>query len=237
MVDPDRRRLGRDPLAGARPLPSPLPPARPGDRRDHRLRRPPPGDRGGRDPRPADRRRQRQHPRGRRRLHRGPPRPRRPAGAGRDLRRHRPAEHPALPGRRTGAPGRRRPRRLDRGHGLLARPLLHDPEPGGRPPPGPQQRPPQPRRRAAARARQSRRPRPLPLAGEPAARSRSGCCSRSPSRPATGPASRSRKSTATASSSASTRRRCAPRTARSWPRRCWRRCAAPNRRRRKRASP
>ncbi len=66
----------------------------------------------------------------------------------------------------------------------------------------------------------------FPAAGQPAARSRSGCCGRSPCRPATSPASRSRSSTPTASSSASTRRRCAPRTARSWPRRCWRRCVA-----------
>ena len=47
---------------------------------------------------------------------------------GGDLRRHRPAEHPALPGRRTRAPRRRRPRRVAGGDRLLARPLLHDPD-------------------------------------------------------------------------------------------------------------
>ena len=71
VVDPGRRRLGGDPLAGR----AASPPASTGGstrrRRDHRLRDPPAGDGGGGDPGPADRRRQRQHPRRRRRLHRG----------------------------------------------------------------------------------------------------------------------------------------------------------------------
>ena len=40
----DRRRPGRDPLAGAGPLAAPLPAPRPGDRGDPRLPRPPAGD-------------------------------------------------------------------------------------------------------------------------------------------------------------------------------------------------
>ena len=161
----------------------------------------------------------------RRRLHRDRARPRGAADPRRPLRRHRPAEHPAVPGRRTGAPRRRRPGRLDRGHGQLARPLLRDPGPGGRPPAGPQQRPHQPRRRAAARARQGRRPRPLRLRRQPAAHRGAAARARSPYRPATGRASHSRKSTRTASCCGSTPRRCGPRTARSWPRRFWRRFA------------
>ena len=146
-----------------------------------------------------------------------------------DLRRHRPAEHAAVPGRRTGAPGRRRPGRLAGGNRHLARPLLHHPQPGRRPAPGAQQRPPQPRRRAAARARQSRRAGALPGRRPTRRRSRNGCCRRSPSPPATSRASRSRSSTATWSSSASARPRCEPKTARSWPRRCSTRCGARNR--------
>src|ERR1700744_4808130 len=83
------------------------------------------------------------------------------------LPRGRSPDHASLPGRRTGAPRRRRPGRLAGGHGHLARPLLHHPQPGGRPPADPQQRAVDAGGRAAARAGESRRQGAPPAPGEP----------------------------------------------------------------------
>ena len=92
--------------------------------------------------------------------HRGRPRSRRPADAGQRVRGHRVDRRAAVQGRRPRAAAGGRPRRPDRGRGVLARPALHDLRAGRRLGDGAQQRRPVRGGRTAARAGVRGSPRP-----------------------------------------------------------------------------